>query len=81
MAELATKKIGAESGLVPRLTGWWLRPSVCGKLDAVLQNSSRGVGSDIPAVKTYQNGSATKPQAYIPEYVYGNGNINGNGFH
>lgn len=55
--------------------------AACGKLDAVLRHSSRGVGSDIPAVKTYQNGSAIKPHAYWPEHVYGNGNINGNGFH
>jgi hypothetical protein len=33
----------------------------CGKLDAVLQKSSTGEGNVIPAVKTYQNGSATKP--------------------
>jgi len=26
MAELATKKVGAEPGLVPRLAGGWLRP-------------------------------------------------------
>ncbi|AES79332.1 hypothetical protein MTR_7g061340 [Medicago truncatula] len=37
MPGLATKKIGAEPGLVPRLAGWWLRPCLmiytwCGKL-------------------------------------------------
>jgi len=26
MAELATKEVGAEPGLVPRLAGGWLRP-------------------------------------------------------
>jgi len=26
MAELATRKVGAGSGLVPRLVGRWLRP-------------------------------------------------------
>jgi len=26
MTELATRKIGAEPGLVPRLAGGWLRP-------------------------------------------------------
>jgi len=26
MAELVTKKVGAESGLMPRLAGGWLRP-------------------------------------------------------
>jgi hypothetical protein len=33
----------------------------------------------ISSIKTYQNGSATKPQAYRKEYVYGN--VNGNGLH
>ncbi|XP_061355425.1 uncharacterized protein LOC133299952 isoform X2 [Gastrolobium bilobum] len=55
--------------------------AACGQLDAVLQLSSncdnnsisKGVGSDISAVKTYQNGTATKP-AYRPEYVYGSCN-------
>lgn len=57
--------------------------AACGQLEAVLQHSSRGVSSDIASVKTYQNGSATKPQAFRPEYIYGNGNgnANGNGFH
>ncbi|CAK8562051.1 unnamed protein product [Lathyrus sativus] len=52
--------------------------AACGQLEAVLQHSARGVSSDnISSGKTYQNGSATKPQAFRPEYVYGNGN----GFH
>ncbi|XP_027192837.1 uncharacterized protein [Cicer arietinum] len=53
--------------------------AACGQLDVVLQQSSRGVGSDISSAKIYQNGLATR-QAYRPaEYVFGNGNVNGNG--
>ncbi|CAL5197303.1 unnamed protein product [Lathyrus oleraceus] len=56
--------------------------AACGQLEAVLQHSSRGVSSDnISSGKTYQNGTATKAQAFKPEYIYGNGNANGNGFH
>lgn len=60
--------------------------AACGQLDAVLQQSSnvgnsslsKAVGTDISAIKPYQNGTATRP-AYRPECVYGNGN--GNGLH
>ncbi|TKY58503.1 CTP synthase [Spatholobus suberectus] len=55
--------------------------AACGQLDAVLQHSSnvdnsslsKGVGSDISAVKTYRNRTASKP-AYRAEYVYGSCN-------
>ncbi|GAU40627.1 hypothetical protein TSUD_190040 [Trifolium subterraneum] len=53
--------------------------AACGQLEAVMQHSSRGVSNDISSIKTYQNGSATKAQAYRQEYVYGNGIGNGNG--
>lgn len=52
--------------------------AACGKLDAVLQQSSNGVVSDMSAVKTYQYGSATRA-SYRQGYVYGNGHGNGNG--
>ncbi|RDY04459.1 CTP synthase, partial [Mucuna pruriens] len=50
--------------------------AACGQLDAVFQHSSnvdnsslsKGVGSDISAVKTYRNKIATKP-AYRTEYL------------
>lgn len=55
--------------------------AACGQLDAVLQRTSnvdnsslsKGVGSDVSAVKTHRNRTATKP-AYRTEYVYGNCN-------
>ncbi|XP_027345720.1 CTP synthase-like [Abrus precatorius] len=56
--------------------------AACGQLDAVIQHSSnvdnsslsKGVGSDISAVKTYQNRTATKTATLRAEYVYGNCN-------
>lgn len=54
--------------------------SACGELDAALQGSGsqrnvpKGVGSDPPKVKAYQNGTATKPINLLHDGVYSNGN-------